>query len=191
MKPTLSHTHLTHPARKAARANARLAERIAPGFDFSEPAAPLAAGGFEQVVAELEREFPRQPDAPELPIAQYSYTPESYLSELLRAEAARVLLLTKLHSRYVRYDKERPDLYADECYLTWSVPHLTQLALADATPEARFIAQEIFRTVDWSRPWHIQPLTDEGCDKISAFVASVARRIAPFVTPGNSDLFGQ
>lgn len=187
-KPT--YDHISHPARAAARANARQAARIAPSFDFDTPAEPLKADDFAAVVAELEREFPRSAPAPDLPVADYSYTSDSYLAELLRAEGARLVLLTKLHAKRVRYDKNRPDEYADQCSYTWAAPHLAQLALADSTPEARFVAQEIFKTVAWNRPWRINPMTDEGVEKCIAFVAQVAKRIAPFCTPGNYDLFG-
>lgn len=188
--PKPVYDHINHPARKAARGAARAAARIAPGFDFDTPAEPLKANDFAALVAELEREFPRSAPAPALPVADYQYTPDSYLAELLRAEGARLVLLTKLHAKRVRYDKNRPEEYADQCSYTWSAPHLAQLALADATAEARFVAREIFRTVDWNRPWHINPMTDEGVEKVVAFVAQVAKRIAPFCTPGNYDLFG-
>lgn len=187
MKPTTTLTAFSHPARKAARA----AARANPGLDFSEPAERMDARAFAEFAAELEREA-HATSAPTLaPIAQYEYSDDSYLAELLRGEAARLLTIASLHTKFVRYDKNAPEQYADECAYTWAAPYLALLELESASPAARFIAQELFKTAAWARPFHVRPLTDEGCDKCRAFVAQVAKRIAPFCTPGNTDLFGQ
>lgn len=187
MKPTSTLTAFSHPARKAARA----ALRANPSFDFSEPAEPLDTRSFEEFVAELERECPSSRAPQPAEIAQYEYSDKSYLADLLRGEAARLLTIASLHTKFVRYDKNAPEVYADECAYTVYAPYLTLLELADASPEARFVAQELFKTAGWTRPFHVRPLTDEGVDKCRSFVAQVAKRIAPFCTPGNTDLFGQ
>lgn len=187
MKPTATLTAFSHPARRAARA----AQRANPSFDFSEPAEPLDAASFAEFAAELEREAHATRAPQPGPIAQYEYSDKSYLAELLRGEAARLLTIASLHTKFVRYDKEDPGAYADACSYGWYAPELTLLELADASPAARFVAQELFKTAAWSRPFHVRPLTDEGVDKCRSFVAQVAKRIAPFCTPGNTDLFGQ
>ncbi len=193
-KPTPTYTHDSHPARKAARAAARHAARTAPGLDFSAPAITLVitTEAVADFMAELEAlAGPRNPCPQPGPVAEYSYAPNSALADLLRLEAGRVMVLVKAHARYVPYDREDPDSYADTCSPTWSLPWSTLLALDDASPEARFVAQELYRTLEWSRPWRISPLWPEGLDAVQAYVTQVALRVAPFVTPGNTDLFGQ
>lgn len=184
MQQQTQYTAQSHPARRAARAVARKN----PGFDFDAPAALLNASDYKEFLAELERDFPSPPAPQPGPVANYSYAPGSYLADLLRGEAKKLLALAALHSKFVRYDKEHPESYSDECAYTWYLPELSLRALDN--PVARFISQELFNTAEWSRLHKVRPMTDEGCEKCLKYVALVADRIAPFCTEGNHDLFG-
>lgn len=176
MKPTTPLTTFSHPARKAARA----AQRANPGFDFSEPAAPLDAASFAEFVAELEREFPRAPATPAPgPLLAYERVPCSLIDMQIKRAAAQLRQLMLDSVERVPFDRADPTDYmcalADTAFL-----HYDSL-LALESPAERYLADAVYHEAGWFQRHGVVPTHSWGKRQMRDFVESFARNLAPLL----------
>ncbi|WP_312587217.1 hypothetical protein [Comamonas terrigena] len=169
--------------------------RINPELDFTS-APPETLSAAEERAAD-HAAFAALPDGPAVavntvayaPAAKFSYAKTSELALQLARAAEHLLRLAEEHKKYVKYDKNDPDAYADKASLTWETPYNVLRELNEDSAESRFVAIEIFSMAKWHTPFRVQPMTDEGCDAVQAYAVAFAKRLAIFLKSDAEDLF--
>lgn len=183
MATTSKQLNRTIAKRAAARAN--------PELDFAAPAAPEKASPAVRTAAPetfTVEELAAQ-DSAYAPAAQFTYTRASHLFRALELEASKIRGLAAKHKKFVKYDRENPDDYADAGAATWDTPYNVLRTLNEASPEARFVAIEIFSIARWSVPFSVPLMKNAGCDEVHDHVVEAAKRIAVFLRGDSTDLF--
>lgn len=100
--------------------------------------------------------------------------------------------LAAAHKKFskVKYDRENPDVYADEAFQTWNAPLDVLLTLNESSPEARFVATELFRLARWwQRSFGDGLVTATGLRVIHDFAITESIRIATVMQRKDQDLF--
>ncbi|RGE46663.1 hypothetical protein DZC30_02485 [Comamonas testosteroni] len=160
-----------------------------PELDFSAPVkkdAPAVRVTAPEVLA--VEELTGQ-DTTYAPAAQFTYTRASHLFRALELEASKVRGIAAKHKKFVKYDRENPDDYADAGAATWDTPYNVLRTLNESSPEARFVAIEIFSIARWSVPFSVPLMKNAGCDEVHDHVVEAAKRIAVFLQGDSTDLF--
>lgn len=183
MRPTIQHTAQSHPARKAARA----AARANPGLDFSEPAPATSvdkAVAFIEVaaelVAELDREFPRGPTPPEPgPVLTYECQPGSIVDRQIQRTAARVRQLMLDSIERIPFDRDDPSDWNHALADTAALHYESLIALE--TPAERYVADAVYRAAGWLQHRGVVPTHAWGKTQIRKLVEDFARNLAPLL----------
>lgn len=188
-------------SRKASpRTNSAIAKRVHtrvnPELDFTSAQPETLSAAEERAADHAAFAALALPDGPAAvntvayaPAAKFTYAKTSELALQLSRAAEHLLKLAEEHNKYVKYDKNHPDAYADKASLTWETPYNVLRELNEDSAESRFVAIEIFSTAKWHAPFRVQPMTDEGCDAVQAYAVAFAKRMAIFLKSDAEDLF--